>query len=110
MGTAHGAEELGLCPHGLACHAGARGHYIGFCLGYGHIWKIQTNNDRQKYYAKPIRAEGTPESDEYGAYTLRFSEYVHILGKTLWWRPQAPAWQASPWNTAPAPRHHVRCP
>jgi hypothetical protein len=21
MGTAHGAEELGLCPHGLACQA-----------------------------------------------------------------------------------------
>ena len=39
MGTAHGAEELGLCPHGLACHAGARGRYIGFCLGYGHIGK-----------------------------------------------------------------------
>jgi hypothetical protein len=25
MGTAHGAEELGLCPHGHACQAGARG-------------------------------------------------------------------------------------
>jgi hypothetical protein len=37
MGTAHGAEELGLCPHGLACQAGAWGLYIGFCLGYGHI-------------------------------------------------------------------------
>jgi hypothetical protein len=30
MGTAHGAEELGLCPHGLACQAGAWGRYIGF--------------------------------------------------------------------------------
>jgi len=38
MGTAYGAEELGLCPHGLACQAGACGRYIGFCLGYGHIW------------------------------------------------------------------------
>jgi hypothetical protein len=38
MGTAHGAEELGLCPHGLACQAGAWGRYIGFCPGYGHIW------------------------------------------------------------------------
>jgi hypothetical protein len=37
MGTAHGAEELGLCSHGLACQAGAWGHHIGFCLGYGHI-------------------------------------------------------------------------
>ena len=25
MGTAHGSEELGLCPHGLACRAGAWG-------------------------------------------------------------------------------------
>jgi hypothetical protein len=42
MGTAHGAEELGLCPHGLASQAGAWGRYIGFGLGYnGHIWKIQ---------------------------------------------------------------------
>ena len=54
MGTAHGAEELGLCPHGLACQAGARGRYIGFCLGYGHIWKIQTSIGRQKYFAAPI--------------------------------------------------------
>jgi hypothetical protein len=35
--NAHGAEELGLCPLGLACQAGAWGRYIGFCLGYGHI-------------------------------------------------------------------------
>ena len=37
MGTIHGAEELGLCSHGLACQAGAWGRYIGFCLEYGHI-------------------------------------------------------------------------
>jgi hypothetical protein len=44
MGTAHGADELGLCPHGLACQAGASGRYIGFCLGYGHIWaKIKSD-------------------------------------------------------------------
>ena len=54
MGTAHGAEELELCPHGLACQAGAWGRYIGFCLGYGHIWKIQTNKGRQKYFPAPI--------------------------------------------------------
>ena len=54
MDTAHGAEELGLCPHGLACQAGAWGRYIGFCLGYGHIWKIQTSIGRQKYFAAPI--------------------------------------------------------
>ena len=38
MGTAHGTEELRLCSHGLACQAGAWGHYIGVCLGYGNIW------------------------------------------------------------------------
>ena len=54
MGTAHGAEELGLCSHGLACQACAWGHYIGFCLGYGHIWEIQTSKGRQKYSASPI--------------------------------------------------------
>jgi hypothetical protein len=54
MGTAHGADELGLCPHGLACQAGTWGRYIGFCLGYGHILKIQTSNGRQKYSARPI--------------------------------------------------------
>jgi hypothetical protein len=54
MGTAHGAEELGLCSHGLACQTGAKGRYIGFCLGYGHIWKIQYSKGRQKYSAKTI--------------------------------------------------------
>jgi hypothetical protein len=32
MGTTHGAEELGLCSHGLACQAGAWGRYIGFVI------------------------------------------------------------------------------
>ena len=54
MGIAHGAEELGLCFHGLACQAGAWGRYTGFCLGYGHNWKIQTNKGQQKYSARPI--------------------------------------------------------
>jgi len=54
MGTTHGAEELGLCPHGLACQARAWDRYIGFCQGYGHIWKIQTIESRQKYFAAPI--------------------------------------------------------
>jgi hypothetical protein len=27
---------------------------MGFCLGYGHIWKIQTNKGRQKYSAITI--------------------------------------------------------
>ena len=52
--TAHGAEELGLCCHGHACEAGAWGHYIGFCLGYGHIWKTYYELDLEKYSAKPI--------------------------------------------------------
>jgi hypothetical protein len=57
MGTAHGAEELGLCPHGLACQAGARGRYIGFCLGYGHIrifGKKYYELNLEKYLARPI--------------------------------------------------------
>ena len=54
MGTAYGAEELGLCPHGLACQAGAWGRYIGFCLGYGHIWKFRYWEGRQKYSATLI--------------------------------------------------------
>jgi hypothetical protein len=54
MGTAHGAEELGLCPHGLACQAGAWGRYIGFCRGYGHIWKTYYELDLEKYFSKPI--------------------------------------------------------
>jgi hypothetical protein len=37
MGIAHGAEELGLCSHGLACQAGAWGRYIGFRLR-NSIW------------------------------------------------------------------------
>jgi hypothetical protein len=54
MGTAHGAEELGLCPHGLACQAGAWGLYIGFCLGYGHIWGNPILERPAKYSAMPI--------------------------------------------------------
>jgi hypothetical protein len=54
MGIAHGAEELGLCPHELACQAGTWGRYIGFCLGYGHIWKTYYELDLEKYSAKPI--------------------------------------------------------
>jgi hypothetical protein len=50
MGTAHGAEELRLCPHGLACHANAWGRYIGVSLGIGHIWK----NQKLKRLAKII--------------------------------------------------------
>jgi hypothetical protein len=48
MGTTHGADELGLCFHGLACQAGAWGRYVQFCLGYGHI----RNNPKLKRLAK----------------------------------------------------------
>jgi hypothetical protein len=34
--------------------------------------------------------------------TSRSSNYGHILGITLWWRPQAPAWQACPWGHGPS--------
>jgi hypothetical protein len=55
MGTAHGADELGLCPHGLACQAGAWGRYIGFCIGYGHICKKKYYGlNLEKYSARPI--------------------------------------------------------
>jgi hypothetical protein len=54
MGTAHGAEELGLCPHGLACQAGAWGRYIGFCLGYGHIREKYHELNLEKYSGRPI--------------------------------------------------------
>jgi hypothetical protein len=53
MGTAHRTGELGLCAHGLACEAGAWGRYIGFCLGYGHIWKKYYALDLEKYSARP---------------------------------------------------------
>ena len=52
MGTAHGAEELGLCPHGLACQAGAWGRYIGFCLGYGHIRGNPNNRKPAKIFCE----------------------------------------------------------
>jgi hypothetical protein len=54
MCTAHGAEELGLCPHGLACQAGPWGRYIGFCLGAGPIWKTYYALDLDKYSATLI--------------------------------------------------------
>jgi hypothetical protein len=54
MGTAHGAEELGLCPPGLACQAGPWGRYIGFCLGDGHSWKTYYEFNLEKCSARPI--------------------------------------------------------
>ena len=35
-------------------------------------------------------------------YLFGFSKYGHILGITLWWRPQGSAWQASPWKHRPS--------
>ena len=55
MGTAHGAEELGLCPHGLACQAGAWGRYQRVLPRiWPHLDKIQKWSGRQKYSARPI--------------------------------------------------------
>jgi hypothetical protein len=54
MGIAHGAEELRSCPHGLASQAGAWGHNIGLCLGYGHIWNQYYGLNLEKYSARPI--------------------------------------------------------
>ncbi len=41
-------------PWACLCQAGAWGRYIGFCLGYGHIWKTYYELDLEKYSAKPI--------------------------------------------------------
>jgi hypothetical protein len=38
----------------FASQAGAWGRYIGFCLGYGHIWKTYYELDLEKYSARPI--------------------------------------------------------
>ena len=74
MGTAHGAEELGLCPHGLACQAGAWGRYLGLCLGYGHIWRGKRKKAWQKYSARLI----TVEHDE-----ILTNRFLHVKGGTL---------------------------
>ena len=50
MSTTHGVEEPSLCSHGHACQADAWGRYIGLCVGYGHIWKIQTNKRSAKIF------------------------------------------------------------
>jgi hypothetical protein len=39
---------------GLPARPAPRAAAIGFCLGYGHIWKIQYWEGRQKYSAMPI--------------------------------------------------------
>ena len=66
MGTAHGAEELGLCPHGLACQAGAWGLYYVWVLPrvWPYLAKIQSSNNRQKYSARPITLAMTLAHDE----------------------------------------------
>ena len=43
MGTAHGAEGLGLCSHGLACQAGAKGRYIAHRV-LPRIWPYLAKN------------------------------------------------------------------
>ena len=41
MGTTHGAEELGLCSHGLACQAGRKRLYS---LTSENVTKIKRNS------------------------------------------------------------------
>jgi hypothetical protein len=81
MGTAHGAEELDLCAHGLACQAGAWGRYIGFCLGYAILAKNQKWSGRQKYSAKLI----TLSHDE-----ILINRFLRINGGTLQMRIVVP--------------------
>ena len=54
MGTAHGADELGLCSHGLSCQAGTWGCYIGLCLRYGHIWTKIKSGPASKIFCKAL--------------------------------------------------------
>jgi hypothetical protein len=37
-----------------------------------------------------------------GLFNEPFLKYGHILGITLWWRPQAPTWQACRWEHRPS--------
>ena len=61
-------------PMGLPARPAPGAPTIGFCLGYGHIWKIQTNNGLQKYSAKPI----TLAHDE-----ILTNEFLHLKRETL---------------------------
>ena len=59
MGTAHGAEELGLCSHGHACQTGAWGGPVGpLHRILPRIWPYLAKNQkwsgRQKYSVRPI--------------------------------------------------------
>jgi hypothetical protein len=54
MGTAHGAGELGVCPHGLACQAGAGGRRHGVLPRMWPYLKNILRNGSGKYSAKPI--------------------------------------------------------
>ena len=55
MGTAHGAEELGLCPHGLACQAGAWGRYQGVLPRiWPYLEKKYYKLNLEKYSTRPI--------------------------------------------------------
>ena len=44
MGTAHGAEELGLCSHGRACQAGVYGSiYCHFFKGKPYVVAVDAS-------------------------------------------------------------------
>jgi hypothetical protein len=59
---------------GLLALAGAWGRYIGFCLRYGNIWKIQYWKGLQNYSAGPI----TLDHDE-----ILTSKFLHLKRGTL---------------------------
>ena len=54
MGTTLGAEELGLCPHGLARQVAPGATTKGFASDMAIFEKRLTSNGRQKYSARPI--------------------------------------------------------
>ena len=54
MGTTHGAEELGLCFHGLASQDDARGRHHRVMPRVWPNLEIQTNKGRQKYSARLV--------------------------------------------------------
>jgi hypothetical protein len=55
MGTTHGADELGLCSHGLACHASVCGCYIGFSLELPLATPDYWNRNRHNSVKKLVR-------------------------------------------------------
>jgi hypothetical protein len=61
---------------------------------------LQATNRLSKFYhGTNLWASQNIFSD---LFKIGFPQYGRILGKTLWWRPQAPARQACPWGHSPS--------